>query len=157
VTEPIEPSRPAAESAPGGLPLAFGVTWLSYAAYYLGRKGYSVAKKVIETELGKGATVGVETAYLFAYAAGQYVNGYLGDRVAARRLIGAGMLGSAVACAAFGWGSGVVVFFAAFLVNGLAQSTGWPGNIKAMAEWTTPKNRGVVMGFWATCYQAGGI
>jgi OPA family glycerol-3-phosphate transporter-like MFS transporter len=26
-----------------------------------------------------------------------------------------------------------------------------------MAEWTTPRNRGTVMAFWATCYQVGGM
>ena len=46
------------------------------------------------------------------------------------------MLVSSAACALFGVGSGVAVFLAAYLVNGLAQSTGWPGNVKAMAEWT---------------------
>lgn len=140
-----------------GLPLAFAVTWISYAAYYLGRKGISVAKATIGSELGKSALYGVETVYLAAYAIGQYASGLLGDRVGARRLIGVGMLVSAAACAAFGAFSGSVGFLLAFAVNGLAQSSGWPGNIKAMAQWTTRERRGAVMGFWATCYQVGGI
>ena len=142
---------------PGSFALAFGITWLSYASYYLGRKGFAVARKRIVAELGDGALVGVETAYLAAYAVGQYVNGTIGDRVGARRLIAVGMLASAAACAVFGWGGGFVVFFGAFLVNGLAQSSGWPGNVKAMAEWAPPARRGVIMGFWSTCYQLGGI
>jgi OPA family sugar phosphate sensor protein UhpC-like MFS transporter len=44
-----------------------------------------------------------------------------------------------------------------FFVNGLFQATGWPGTTRAMAEWTTPKNRGTVMAFWSTCYQVGGV
>ena len=31
---------------------AWGVTWLAYATYYTGRKGFSVAKKTLETEQG---------------------------------------------------------------------------------------------------------
>lgn len=137
--------------------LAFGLTWLSYATYYFGRKGISVAKKPIATELGENVLVGVDTAYLSAYAVGQAVSGYFGDRVGPSRLIGFGMLLSAACCAVFGAGSLAIVFLLAFFVNGLAQSTGWPGNVKAMAEWTPASQRGAVMGLWATCYQAGGI
>lgn len=146
------------EAAPApGRWTAWTLTWVSYATYYLGRKGISVAKAPIAESFGKDALVGVDTGYLAAYAVGQYVNGSLGDRVGARRLIGAGMLVSAAACVAFGASSLGIAFFLAFMVNGFAQSSGWPGNIKAMAEWTTPTNRGRIMGVWATCYQVGGI
>jgi len=67
------------------------------------------------------------------------------------------MLISAAACGAFASAATGVAFGAIYLVNGLAQSTGWPGTTKAMAEWTYPDNRGTVMSFWATCYQAGGL
>jgi OPA family sugar phosphate sensor protein UhpC-like MFS transporter len=136
--------------------VAWALTWVSYASYYLGRKGISVSKRPMSDALGADVLVGVESVYLAAYAVGMSANGFLGDRIGARRLIGFGMLLSAAACVAFGASSIGVAFLAAFLVNGLAQSSGWPGNIKAMAEWTTPGNRGRVMGFWATCYQVGG-
>ncbi|HEV8246508.1 MAG TPA: MFS transporter, partial [Polyangiaceae bacterium] len=83
--------------------------------------------------------------------------GLLGDKIGARRLVTAGMLISAAACGAFGSASTGLWFGAFFLINGLAQATGWPGTTRAMAEWTTLKNRGTVMAFWATCYQVGGI
>ncbi len=140
-----------------GRAVAYAVTWVSYATYYLGRKGLPAAKATMEGALGKASLVGVETAYLASYAIGQYVNGFLGDRVGARRLIGAGMLASAAACFAFGASSAGALFIVAWLANGFAQSTGWPGNVKAMAEWTPPDKRGAVMGIWSTCYQVGGI
>jgi sugar phosphate permease len=147
----------ASATPPEGRWTAWILTWVSYATYYLGRKGISVAKAPIAASLGKDVLVGVDTAYLAAYAIGQYVNGFLGDRIGARRLIGAGMLLSAAACWAFGASSIGIAFLWAFMINGFAQSSGWPGNVKAMSEWTTPQNRGRVMGFWATCYQVGGI
>jgi sugar phosphate permease len=140
-----------------GRPVAYAVTWISYASYYLGRKGLPVAKATIEAALGKPSLYGVETAYLAAYALGMHVNGFFGDRMGARRLITFGMLLSAAACFAFGASATGGVFLLAWLVNGYAQSTGWPGNIKAMAEWTPPERRGSVMGIWSTCYQVGGI
>jgi sugar phosphate permease len=139
--------------------VAWGVTWLAYAGYYLGRKGFSASKKTIHDTLGIGAsTLGViDTVYLAAYAFGQFASGYIGDGIGARRLVGYGMLTSALACALFGSASGALAFGVLFCINGFAQSTGWPGTTRAMAEWTTVQNRGTVMGFWSTCYQAGGI
>ncbi|MFO0658828.1 MAG: MFS transporter [Polyangiaceae bacterium] len=150
-------SQDAKKKLPPGFGLAFGLTWLSYASYYFGRKGLSVVKAPLMKELGDDALLGVETAFLAAYAVGQYLCGWLGDRIGSRRLIGVGMLVSAAACVLFGMSSLSIVFIIAFGLNGLAQASGWPGNIKAMAEWTTPQNRGAVMGFWATCYQVGGV
>ena len=90
-----------------GRAVAFAITWLSYATYYMGRKGFSVAKSAIVDQFGPRAltfyhpskyiSVGVETAYLTAYALGQYVSGSLGDRIGARRLVSTGMLVSAAA------------------------------------------------------------
>jgi sugar phosphate permease len=135
----------------------WSVTWLSYATYYFGRKNLSVTKASIGRALGSHALYGVETAYLAAYAIGQYGSGWLGDRVGARKLVGLGMLIAAGASFAFGLWSVGALFLATATLNGLAQSTGWPGNVKAMQEWTTPERRGRVMGVWATCYQVGGI
>jgi sugar phosphate permease len=135
----------------------WGATWLSYATYYFGRKNLSVTKASIGRALGSHALYGVETAYLAAYAIGQYGSGWLGDRVGARKLVGFGMLVAAGASFAFGLFSAGALFLATAALNGLAQSTGWPGNVKAMQQWTTPESRGRVMGVWATCYQVGGI
>ena len=158
---PHAPSAPptdarASDRAPGRA-VAYGLTWLSYATYYFGRKGLGVAKATMEASLGKTSLYGVETAYLAAYAIGQYLSGWMGDKTGARRLLGYGMLASAAACFAFGSSTGGALFLVAMFANGLAQSTGWPGNVKAMAEWTPPARRGAVMGLWSTCYQVGGI
>ena len=138
---------------------AWGLTWIAYASYYFGRKGFSVVKSTLRHSLGvtEQALGVIDTLYLAAYALGQFGSGYLGDRVGARRLIGFGLCASAACCAAFGAMSATFWFGVLFFMNGLAQSTGWPGTTRAMAEWTTPKNRGTVMAFWCTCYQVGSI
>lgn len=138
---------------------AWGLTWLAYASYYFGRKGFSVVKSSLRSALGvsEAALGAIDTAYLAAYALGLFGSGYVGDRVGARRLIGYGLCASALCCALFGAMSAATWFGVLFFVNGLAQSTGWPGTTGAMAEWTTPRNRGTVMAFWATCYQVGSL
>ena len=139
--------------------VAWGLTWVVYASYYLGRKGFSVVKKKLHDELGVSeAALGlIDTLYLSTYALGQFGSGVIGDRIGARRLLGYGLLLCAAFSAGFGLSNAALGFGLAFCLNGFAQSTGWPGTTRAMAEWTTPRNRGTVMSFWATCYQVGGI
>lgn len=138
---------------------ALGLSWVAYATYYLGRKGFSAIKKPLQLELGlgSGALGGIDTAFLSAYALGQFASGIAGDRSGSRRLVGYGMLASAGACAAFGVSSGFLAFAVCFFLNGLAQSTGWPGTTRVVAEWTPAATRGAVMGVWSTCYQVGGF
>ncbi len=138
---------------------AWSVSWLAYATYYLGRKGLSVSKTTLnETEgVSMNALAAIDTFYLSAYAVGQFLSGELGDRLGSRRLVGFGMLAVAACIAAFGLSTGVVALGLFFCLNGVAQSTGWPGTTRAMAEWTTASNRGRVMGFWGTCYPVGGV
>ena len=135
----------------------FALTWLSYASYYFARKNFPVAKRTIERQLGlttAGLAV-VDTGYLATYAIGQFAGGWLGDRFGSRRLVGLGMIGSAALCAAFGASSTVALFALFFGLNGFLQATGWPGNVKAMAAWYGPGERGAVMGVWSTCFQVG--
>src|SRR5207247_1596261 len=48
-------------------------------------------------------------------------------------------------------------FIVLMTLNGLAQGTGWGGTVGNMAAWFHRGERGTVMGFWATCFQAGGV
>jgi sugar phosphate permease len=43
------------------------------------------------------------------------------------------------------------------VINGLGQATGWAGTVSTMANWFRRAERGTVMGFWATCFQVGGV
>lgn len=137
----------------------FALTWLAYASYYLCRKQLSVVKsRLIDDKLVSLDTLAaIDTGYLIAYAAGQFASGLACDRIGPRRLLGFGMLASAAAIAAFGASSHATVFAVTFGVNGLFQSTGWPGTIKAMTPWFSSAERGRVMGLWSTCYQVGGL
>jgi len=144
---------------PGKRIAVFALTWTAYAAYYFGRKGFPVVKSTLQDRLGLsvGMLGWIDTGYLAAYAVGQFLSGIIGDAIGPRKLIGFGMLGVAAACAAFGLSSAASLFLTLFIVNGLFQSSGWPGTVKAMGSWFTPKERGTVMGIWSTCYQAGGL
>ena len=142
----------------------FAASWVSYFSYYFTRKNFSVAKVDAAKELGlsKANLRDIDTAYLSAYAVGQFVNGFLADRIGPRRLVTFGMIASSIATLAFAMSDrvmGVVLasYFACSALNGLVQSTGWPGNGRVMASWFSTARRGEVMGWWSTCYQAGGL
>jgi sugar phosphate permease len=138
---------------------ALALSWLAYATYYLGRKGFSVVKSTLVREFGfsTGTLATIDTVYLVAYACGQVPSGLAADRWGARHLVAAGMGISAIACVLFGSAQIAWIFALCFGLNGLAQSTGWPGTTKIVAQWTTALDRGRVMGIWSTCYQVGGI
>src|SRR5438105_12219578 len=135
----------------------FVLTWVSYATYYFARKNFPVAKRTIQVELGVSTAglAAIDTGYLATYAIGQFAGGWLGARIGSRRLFGYGMIGSALLIAAFGTSSSATLFALFFGLNGFVQATGWPGNVKAMAAWYGPSERGAVMGFWSTCFQVG--
>ncbi|MBI2897382.1 MAG: MFS transporter [Deltaproteobacteria bacterium] len=146
-------------SSDRGARRAFALTWIAYASYYLCRKGVAVSKARLVTELGiaEPALAAIDTAYLVAYAFGQFASGLGVQRFGGRKMIAIGMIGSALCCAAFGASTAAWALVAAFAVNGLFQSTGWPAGTQVMAAWYGRRDRGTAMGLWATCYQVGGF
>jgi sugar phosphate permease len=153
---------------PFGLPSAefrkyqirnFALTWLSYASYYFTRKNVAVVKSTLNEDLGVSITMlgGIDTLYLAIYALGQFVNGGLGDKFGAKRMISVGMIGTALLSFIFGLSSHAWIFGLCFGLNGVFQSTGWPNNVKAMQPWIPRKRRGFLMGIWCTNYQVGGL
>jgi sugar phosphate permease len=137
----------------------FGLTWLAYGAYYLGRKNVSVGKSALVEQhvVTEGQLGSLDTGYLVAYAIGQFAWGYLGDRVGARRLLFFGMLGAAACTAWAGAGVAPAAILVAWTLNGLFQASGWPGTMKALAPEFEAAERGRVMGLWSTCYQLGSL
>jgi sugar phosphate permease len=106
-----EPSTP--KKHPPGAWLAFAITFFSYACLHVSRKSYSVVKSRIKDENffwsadGERVTTDsmlatLDTLFLFFYAAGLYVAGYLGDRFNVRVVLTIGLLASGCVTAAFG-------------------------------------------------------
>lgn len=142
-----------------GRRLAFGLTWLSYASLYLCRKGVAVSKARLVQDLAvsERTLAAIDTAYLLTYALGQFASGAGVGRFGGRRVIALGLVGSALACFAFGASSAGWLLVACFALNGLFQATGWPAGTSIMASWYPARERGAAMGLWSTNYQAGGL
>ena len=134
-------------------------TWLAYAGLYFCRKPFYVAKASLVDELG--FTVNelgeIGTAYLVAYALGQFTSAWLGQLRGARVLLLVGIATSILCNVAFGFTNTYWPLFAFMTLNGLAQATGWPAVVGTLGRWTRREERGTVMGLWGTCYQLGGV
>jgi len=137
----------------------FAATWLSYFGYYFCRKPFFITKATLEEQLhwdaGQLSFLGV--AFLAAYAMGQFIASAVGDRYGPRVLLLVGMGVTIAANVTFGLTNSWGLFAALMVVNGLAQGTGWAGGVGSMGAWFNRRERGTVMGLWATNFQVGGI
>jgi OPA family glycerol-3-phosphate transporter-like MFS transporter len=137
----------------------FASTWLTYAGFYFCRQPYFVVKKSLADSMTLDPVLlsNIGTAYLLAYAVGQFINGNLGKRFGSRILVLTGLGLTLLSNIVFGTTNSYLTICLFMVVNGFAQSSGWPGTVGNMAFWFHRKERGTVMGFWSTCYQLGGV
>jgi sugar phosphate permease len=137
----------------------FAATWLAYAGYYFCRKPFYVAKADMGTALGFSSVelAHLGTAYLAAYAVGQFSSAWFGRQLGPRLLLVAGIAISVAANFTFGIANGFWTLLVFLSLNGMAQGTGWPGCIGSLAFWFRREQRGTVLGVWSTCYQVGSL
>ncbi len=137
----------------------FIATWLSYVGFYFCRKPFSSAKSALGKEAGFDATTlgDIWAAYLIAYAIGQFLAAGLGTRFGPRRNVLVGSALSIAATLAMGVTLSAPVLAGLVAVNGLAQATGWSGNVGTMASWFHRHERGRIMGVWATNFTVGSL
>lgn len=134
-------------------------TWLCYYGFYFCRHAFSIVKSTVQEQFSwqPSDVALVWATYLIAYAFGEFNAAALGMKIGPRRLLLIGMAVSIGANVAFGFANNRWTFMAFMILNGLAQATGWSGNIGTMAHWFRRSERGRVMGWWATCYQFGAV
>jgi OPA family sugar phosphate sensor protein UhpC-like MFS transporter len=137
----------------------FAATWLSYVGFYFCRKPFSAAKSAIGDEFGWDATTlgNIWAAYLIAYAIGQFLASYMGTLLGPRKNVLLGMMLSLLVTLAMGITPSVPVMAGLAAVNGIAQATGWSGNVGTMAGWFHKHERGRVMGLWSTNFTIGSL
>jgi OPA family sugar phosphate sensor protein UhpC-like MFS transporter len=137
----------------------FASTWLAYVGFYFCRKPFSAAKSPIGNEYGWDATTlgNIMACYLIAYSIGQFLASWMGTKLGPRKNVLLGMLLSISVTLAMGIVPSVPVLMGLIAVNGLAQATGWSGNVGTMAGWFVKSERGRVMGLWSTNFTVGAI
>lgn len=132
--------------------------WITYASFYLCRVNISIAIPGIleEYKLTKTAIGGVLSGLFFTYAIGQFINGQLGDKFGARRLLTLGAIISAVLNIIFPFLPAAISIMAlVWGLNGYFQSMGWGPSTKTIANWFPREQRGKITGIFGSCYQFG--
>lgn len=105
----------------------------------------------------------LDAIFLAAYSIGLFISGMLGDRFNLRIVLFIGMMITSITLFMFGVVSewlGVynkawyVIFW---IINGFAQSTGWPAVVAVMGNWFSKTGRGLIFGAWSACASVGNI
>lgn len=136
---------------------------------HFSRKCYSTVKQQLQHEAGYSALVlsEMDTIFMATYAAGNIINGKLGDTFNPTTILAIGLFGSGVCLFLInvaiwfdfeGFSSTLGNFFilAVYFVFGFFQATGGPVGTAVMGNWfcdpDSVARRGTIFGFW-TCHQ----
>lgn len=104
----------------------------------------------------------LDSAFLFSYAAGMFVSGFVAERVSLRYFLSFGMLLSAIFCYMFGVAKtydihSIWYFIIVQVFAGLFQTTGWPGVVTIVGRWFGKAKRGLIFGIWNSHTSIGNI
>ena len=126
------------------------VTMFCYLFYYTGRQNWGFVIKALDTDLGldKVMTGTIAGAMLAAYGIGQFVNGNLGDKFGARRLMSLGALSSVILTWATSFGQSFWTLLVPWTANGYAQSLGWAPGSRLISNWWGHRERAKAFGYY---------
>lgn len=105
----------------------------------------------------------LDSTFLFCYAVGLYISGFLGERFNLRYVLCSGMILSSIMVFIFGcvgeWAGIYSVYYYGIFwgLNGLLQSTGWPTIVAIMGNWFGKGSHGAVFGIWSANASVGNI
>ena len=137
----------------------FITSWITYASFYLGRVNLAVTLPALQDQFGwaKAQAGLIGSAFFWAYAVGQLVNGAFGDRLNARTFITAGLIMSALVNLTFGLAGNLALMALLWAINGYVQSFGWGPMMGLLSRWFDPRQRGRVSALFGPCYVAGHV
>jgi MFS transporter, OPA family, sugar phosphate sensor protein UhpC len=126
-----------------------GVT-LCYLFYYTGRQtlGFAVAGIQHDYGLSKYEIGWISATMLWCYAAGQFVNGNLGDKLGGKTMMLAGAVLSLAANWLFSFGHTFLFFLLTWGLNGYFQSMGFAPGSRLLSNWWDHQHRGFVYGVY---------
>jgi OPA family glycerol-3-phosphate transporter-like MFS transporter len=134
-----------------------GLCWLVYVSAYFGRVNLSISLPSLEGAYGYSKTsLGILASGFFcAYAVGQLINGYLGDKFKPRCFVCAGIGAAALSNIAFVFSKNIVIMFFFWAANGYFQSMLWGPLVRTVAAYTPLKYLNRAMLFFSSSTVAG--
>ena len=121
----------------------FLLCWTAYFATYICRLNFSAVMPELSV-LGlftKAQMASVSSCFFITYGVGQFINGFLGDRIVPRQMVFGGLLVSSLCniLLFFLHGYGVLLFF--WGVNGFVQSMVWSPILRIAGEYYDEKGK----------------
>ena len=103
------------------------VCWMAYSFSYIGRLNFSasMAEMTNSGVLLKSEAGAVTTGFFICYGLGQFLSGWLGDKVPPRYLVFTGLTCSSLINLAISFGPPVAVMTVLWSANGLSQALLW--------------------------------
>ena len=119
------------------------LTWLVYTIVYLGRINLSISIPFLQNEFGYSkATLGfLASGFFVSYAAGQLINGVMGDRVQARYFVSLGLIAAGISNIIFSVTRSFPVMFIVWSGNGYFQSMLWGPMLRTITDYIPPQKR----------------
>ena len=116
------------------------LAWCVYAAAYFCRINLSITIPYLQNELGfsKTALGFLASGFFIAYAAGQLINGIIGDRLPVRYFISLGLIVAGVSNIIFGMIQTFPLMLIAWTANGYFQSMLWGPLLRTLSEHVPP-------------------
>ena len=123
--------------------LLFWLCWIAYFSTYIGRLNYSASLTgiILSEGFSKGQAGMIGTAFFFAYGAGQFVSGFLGDRLAPKKMVFTGLMVSGLCNLAMAGAKGSVLMTAVWCLNVLFKAFIWSPMIRLMYEYYKTETR----------------
>ena len=121
---------------------------LMYNLVYLGRFNVNnlMGSMAGELSMTAGQQEMISMSVFFSYAAGSFVNGYLADRLGAKRVVILGGAASALLNILIAGLTSWRLILCCWLVNGYFQSMIWVGGVSLLANWWQEGERGKGIG-----------
>lgn len=138
----------------------FWLLWGAYASYYLCRVNFAVAQPQILKAFPDWSSTDIGTipsTYAAVYAIGQIINGTLGQRYGARRMMTIALLVASATNLLFGFVSSLNGMRLLWAINGWGQSAGWSLMVHTISNWNTSARRGTLIGRLSTSYTVGNV
>jgi len=154
-----------------------GMTIVGYTLFYFMRKNFSFAMPGLEQDLGVSKSMLGNCLFAggIVYGISKFLNGFIGDRVNARRMLCVGLAVCACVNVAFGFAPEIVNFISGggadsasrvttlavvlgglYVLNQFFQGTGFPPCAKLIAHWIPPHELATKMNVWNTSHSIGG-
>jgi OPA family glycerol-3-phosphate transporter-like MFS transporter len=137
------------------------VLMFCYLFYYTGRQNYGWAVPLMLDDQGLGLSATqlgfISGAMLMCYGIGQSINGNLGDKFGARKMVTMGGLLSTALNWITSFGTSFYTILFPWATNGFAQSMGWAPGSRMLSNWWSHSERGKAFGLYVAAAASSSI